>query len=609
MQFNTNDQNYQTSNSRVLNFNRFSSNLKKEKDELQKMAGMSVKNDDEKHQVPGNTSYKFNKVTNKMDDMTPAEVKDKEEAIELDKPKHKYKAHVPTQQSSNEGFSIFDYSDFVVESKILSINESNVVYSTKLRKLLKDIESPVAKYLAEIENQDFNVANNYFDISDSKETVTFIADRRAQEIVGTEPKFVTVNNTSTLTHNMAENGNLFNALGYTPVGERSYKPQQGERGEIVSKTISPTSGNVFLYLKFPGGECVINESKVSYDDTTKDVWSKNRQPVRVGRGLRALVLSTKKEFTAAEYEDFVNKYKAAYDRMNDIFRRFSVVSGQEIGHWYSYRNYKYGQDSGTLGNSCMSDVDTNYFDIYMDNSDVCSLVILKSEDDDTKIIGRALLWKLNLPEGITFMDRIYSASDSDVQLFRDYAKSKGWYCKVRNDSSPSGLVIDPQGGQKELGVLKVKVKAGGYDKYPYIDTIKYYDREDGYLSTDDDNGVCVETTNGYLDDEECDRCGGSSRVECRYCDGECYSDCSTCDGSGKEECNDCDGKGKSDCETCDGTGEIGEEECADCGGSGEVDCSTCDGEGEQECGTCDGSGREDCDECGGTGREDCPECN
>lgn len=608
MQFNTNDQNYQTSNSRVLNFNKFSSSLKKEKDELQKMAGMSVKNDDEKHQVPGNKSYKFNRVTNKMDDLSPAEVDDKEEAIDLEKPKHKYKAHVPTQQSSNENFSIFDYNDFVVEKKILSINESNVVYSTKLRKLLKEIDSPVAKYLAEIENQDFDVANNYFDIADNKDTVTFIADRRAKEIIGTEPKFVTINSNATLTHNIAENGKLFDALGYKPVGERSYKPQQGERGEIVSKTVSPTSGNVFLYLKFPSGECVINESRVSYDDASKDVWTRNRQPVRVGRGLRALALSTKKEFTSAEYEDFVNKYKAAYDRMNDIFSRFDVVSGEAIGHWYYSRNYKFGTDRGTLGNSCMAEVNTNYFDIYMKNPDVCSLVILKSEDNDTKIIGRALLWKLTTPEGITFMDRIYTASDSDVQLFRDYAKHKGWHCKVRNDSSPSGLVIEPQGGQKDLGELKVKIKAGGYDKYPYIDTIKYLDREDGYLSTDEDSGVCVETTNGYLDDE-CDRCDGTGRIGCRNCDGDGKFDCDTCDGKGTEDCEDCGGDGKMECETCGGSGEDGEVECSDCDGSGEVDCKNCNGEGEQECGNCDGSGKEDCDECEGSGREECPECN
>ena len=66
----------------------------------------------------------------------------------------------------------------------------------------------------------------------------------------------------------------------------------------------------------------------------------------------------------------------------------------------------------------------------MQSPEVCTLVIYKSDDDTDKILGRALLWKLR--DGKRFMDRIYTANDSDVQLFKDYAKENGWYTKRGN---------------------------------------------------------------------------------------------------------------------------------------------------------------------------------
>ena len=117
--------------------------------------------------------------------------------------------------------------------------------------------------------------------------------------------------------------------------------------------------------------------------------------------------------------------------MNDRFQYFETITGDDIAYWYNYSNYK--ERSGTLGSSCMSNVEDYYFDIYTSNPDTCSLVILKSQEDDSKIVGRALLWTLT--SGKKFMDRIYTIKDSDVQLFRDWAKENGWYSKYYNNSS------------------------------------------------------------------------------------------------------------------------------------------------------------------------------
>lgn len=513
---------------------------------------------------------------------------------------------------------ITKYDDFILEKLITMINESEVVFSNKLRKLLANIESPIAKAILDTESKDLKVQSNYLDVADNKDSISFIADRKAQEILKDKPeKFATFNGTGgILTHNISENGTLFELLGYEPKGDRGYKPEVGEKGLVVSRAVSPSSGNVYVYMKFDNGECVCREERVSYEDFMKDVWSKNRQTVRTGRAIQALLNAADYAYKAAEIEDFVNKYKSAWEKMNDAFSNFELVEGDKIGHWYSSRNY--ADRKGTLSNSCMSGVPTSFFEIYMSHPNSCKLLILKN-DDGTKIKGRALVWKLKSPEGVTFMDRIYTHEDSDIQLFREYAKSQGWYYKPRNDSSDSNEMISPSGEKVDMGPLVVQVGKGGYDYYPYVDTIKHYNSSTGTLSTSSKGStICLEDTDGGNEDS-CDYCGGSGEVECYECDGTGEEECGECDGNGKVDCNtcddgkvdcnDCDGSGEIECNTCDGSGKDEDgEDCSDCEGKGKIACSDCDGEGKKECEDCSGKGKIECEECGGRGEQSCNNC-
>ena len=77
MPYNQNDPNYQTKNSRISSFNDFNLNIDKEKAELKKMKMSTIKNDSELHRIPGNRKFKFNKVTHKIDDISPDEINDK----------------------------------------------------------------------------------------------------------------------------------------------------------------------------------------------------------------------------------------------------------------------------------------------------------------------------------------------------------------------------------------------------------------------------------------------------------------------------------------------------------------------------------------------------
>lgn len=89
------DNTYKTKNSTIQHFNDFSNNIEVEKDELKKMRRSSfLTNDDQVHNLPNATKYKFNRVTRKMDDISKGIVSDKIKTIDDDGEKdstHKFK--------------------------------------------------------------------------------------------------------------------------------------------------------------------------------------------------------------------------------------------------------------------------------------------------------------------------------------------------------------------------------------------------------------------------------------------------------------------------------------------------------------------------------------
>lgn len=497
------------------------------------------------------------------------------------------------------------YFEFITEELDILLLESNVVFSDKLRRALTKIESPIAKKLLDIENKDIPVASNYFDVtSDKNDTLNFIPDRKAQEILGqTKEVYRFTGSSGGWLKHKDSNKAIFDKLGYTyEEGTEPYKPNSRDLGTVVGKVTSETSGKTYFWIKWQGGagtdkegvelgQGVYNQDKVRLIDSSqallREVWSKNRQDVKVGRGVRAIMRSAGfTEFLDKDYETFVNLFKSTIDKLNDKFSYFNVVSGSDIHYWYDKNNYY--ERKGTLGSSCMAGADEDWLEIYTANPNQVSLVIFKSQDDDTKIVGRALLWTLT--DGKKFMDRIYTINDSDVSLYREFAKENGWYAKYYNSSSDTGRCIAPDGSTVDLD-LTVNLDQKNYRHYPYLDTLKYYKEGTGILSNERRGGAITleDTGGGYVGD--CETCGGSGNLECDDCYGRGSHDCNNCDGDSEVDCGECDGSGKItdddgnevDCPECSGTGKV---ECSDCGGSGREECSNCDGRGEVSCYDC-----------------------
>jgi len=83
-----NTQNYQTTNSRIAHFKDFTNNVKRERDDLEKVDRSFTDNEDQVHNLPNLTKYKFNRATRKMDDISRDQVKDRIKSLEDDGVEH-----------------------------------------------------------------------------------------------------------------------------------------------------------------------------------------------------------------------------------------------------------------------------------------------------------------------------------------------------------------------------------------------------------------------------------------------------------------------------------------------------------------------------------------
>ena len=88
------------------------------------------------------------------------------------------------------------------------------------------------------------------------------------------------------------------------------------------------------------------------------------------------------------------------------------------------------------------------------------------------------------------MDRQYTCKDSDVEKFKNYAKEKGWIYKSYNNHHSYGTVTIE--GEEKNATLEVQVKATNYGRYPYMDTFKRFDPNEGILYNDDDEDESYE---------------------------------------------------------------------------------------------------------------------
>ena len=341
---------------------------------------------------------------------------------------------------------ISKYSSFLLEK---AINESTLYVSPTILKRLQGIDSEIARDLIAQLGQDIKPDATFLDESEKEGELTFItmknAIKKLSEIYPNDENF-------------------------------------------IKNVEMPNTGDKRHYSKL-----VAKQLK----DFEPQFWKQSRNPIKVGRLVNQIFPG---KYTAPEVEAFVNMFKSSDTKET---QRFILVDGEEIEKYYWHENYKVM--SGDLGKSCMAK--KKFFDIYVQNPEVCKLLVLLEGD---LVIGRSLIWTLDSNdknENIEcFMDRQYTIEQSDVLKFTDYAKEKGWAYKTHNNHhSYSGVTYN---GEHLSCEMAVKVKPKDYDEYPYMDTFKRYDQKTGLLFNDEDKDgnegqyILEDTGGGYTEIED-----------------------------------------------------------------------------------------------------------
>lgn len=207
--------------------------------------------------------------------------------------------------------------------------------------------------------------------------------------------------------------------------------------------------------------------KISQSDD--DFWTTSKR-FRSKPG--AFVSKILKDIDQMEIEKFSTLYKTF---TSDIDFNFKIVKGNDVRKFYSYQTHL--RQEGTLGQSCMKhDQCQDFFNLYIDNSDVISMLTMTSFDD--KLIGRALLWEC---DGIKIMDRVYTINDERyVNHFFKWAKDNGYLYKVYQNWKNSMQFTD--GSEFFEKEISINIPNYNHKRYPYLDTFKWLDMTNGSLS-------------------------------------------------------------------------------------------------------------------------------
>lgn len=353
---------------------------------------------------------------------------------------------------------LYSFNDYMVEQLLekVSNDELPLHLSKNLLKLLERIEHPISGKLIK---EDFNNENNYkatlVDLDDSGlDMVSFMTSNKAIDRI---------------------------------------------KQDVLN--MDPTDDNVNL-----------QDIKNYIANTRSSFDLKGRSKIKIGRLVNKLFPNEFKQSgePGGDIETFVNMFKAYRDTS-----KFEIVKGKDIPYWYS--NNKYAPGGGSLNNSCMRYESCEpYLDFYVQNEDKVSLLILKDVENDEKIRGRAIVWELDFPSGRTFMDRIYTVNDSDVILFKEYAKEKGWIYKTYQDMDEGTLLKDTKDDSDVYHVYISDLIDPGNGGYPYMDTMKYFDGDTISNSIDyveKDDVMKLESTDG-----EYERVGEYSEYYGEYID-------------------------------------------------------------------------------------------
>lgn len=273
---------------------------------------------------------------------------------------------------------------------------------------------------------------------------------------------------------------------------------------LTPKYTTNTDFADYITMRGDMGSYLPNGREHKTNDAGK--WSREgRQEMKIGKLARKLLRQSYIDtLTDADFEKFTNCVKSYISLIGDEDGdgkklELRLIEGDDIYDAYDADNYStiLGKDSNLWGSCMRHEECRDWLSIYADNKKVCQLLI--AEDTDKKILGRAIIWKLD--DGRVAMDTIYSP-DSIRETFFNYAIKEGWYYK--SSQSCHHHNFDRFNGEhnqdSNFDRAIVTLMRHNYDLYPYMDSL-YYLSSDGKLSnemfTGDKFYILRDTGGGY----------------------------------------------------------------------------------------------------------------
>jgi len=355
---------------------------------------------------------------------------------------------------------LINFEDYLFNQIFESKKETSIVLSDRLHNLIKNIHHPIAKRLEDYESANFK---------GDKATLIDFDDKNFGNFTYTVP------------------GKLIDYI----------EKEQPDSTDLLDNAD---------YLRQIGRNI-------------PDLWTKYRSPISIGKLIGKLfpgeykpALEKDKEgnYTneGRDIESFTNLVKVEREETTESMDRFKIVEGEDIVKYYLVDNYDSNSLGSGLGGSCMKGRQcSDYIGFYAKNNGV-RLVIFMSEEEEDKIMGRALLWNIaEIDEEEVdreFMDRIYYIYETDMNLFMEFARRNGWLYKRYQDMNESTSIIDTTTGKESRLRLKTVSTFEEHGTYPFMDTMKYYHYNDNFLTNSDwygkDQVYYLESTHGDYDD-------------------------------------------------------------------------------------------------------------
>lgn len=166
------------------------------------------------------------------------------------------------------------------------------------------------------------------------------------------------------------------------------------------------------------------------------------------------------------------------------------VHRDSISSVYRNLDYYWGYDS------CMSEKNHKYFEIYKDNPDIELFAIL----DKGEYVGRFLIINADRTDGTKFRyaDKVYCKNEYVKHFYIKFCKEQGLYYK--SSLKEPMIFINPDTGKQENIEIKFEMvnRICDYKYFPYIDTLRYSYSEESRILTNRDfeTPICFTETDG-----------------------------------------------------------------------------------------------------------------